>query len=193
MPADQIAAENEATVKNLIAAFEGESNAHAKYVAFAVKAEAEDLPGAASLFRAAARAEQIHANNHARVIRQLGSGPVAEIHPVTVKSTLENLKVALAGEQYEIDSMYPDFIAEAKTHNNTAAIRTFERAMEAEITHARLYSEAIKLLESAEEGTWLAAPRNFYVCPACGYTSEEREGEHCPVCNYIWERFEVVR
>ena len=69
-----IAAENAVTVQNLMAAFEGESNAHAKYTAFADKADSEGLLGAASLFRAAARAEQIHAANHARVISILG-GP----------------------------------------------------------------------------------------------------------------------
>ena len=90
-----IAEENAITVQNLLAAFEGESNAHAKYTAFAVKADEEGLHGAASLFRAAARAEQIHAGNHARVIGQLGARAEAEIHPIEVKSTLENLKAAL--------------------------------------------------------------------------------------------------
>ena len=86
------------TIKNLLAAFEGESNAHAKYVAFAAKADADGLHGAASLLRAAGRAEQIHAANHARVIKQLGGEAKCEIHPVEIKTTLENLKAALAGE-----------------------------------------------------------------------------------------------
>src|SRR5579864_6695363 len=98
MLSTQISIENEVTLRNLQAAFEGESNAHARYIAFAVKADAEGLHGAASLFRAAARAEQIHANNHARVIRQIGAEPVAVIHPIQVHSTLENLNEARAGE-----------------------------------------------------------------------------------------------
>jgi len=185
----QISIENEVTLRNLQAAFEGESNAHARYIAFAVKADAEGLHGAASLFRAAARAEQIHANNHARVIRQLGAEPAAAIHPTAIKPTLENLNEARSGERYEIESMYPEFIREAKGHNNTAAVRTFEWAMEAEKTHARLFSEAIAVLESG----WLIAARNFYVCAACGYTSETPESERCPTCNLAWEKFEVVR
>ncbi len=185
----QISIENEVTLRNLQAAFEGESNAHARYTGFAVKADAEGLHGAASLFRAAARAEQIHATNHARVIRQLGAEPTANIHPATVKSTLENLNEARSGERYEIESMYPEFIREAKGHDNTAAVRTFEWAMEAEKTHARLFSEAIAVLESG----WLIAARNFYVCAACGYTSETPESEHCPTCHLAWEKFEVIR
>lgn len=193
MPVHEIAQGNALTVKNLLAAFEGESNAHAKYTAFAVKADADKLHGAASLFRAAARAEQIHASNHARVIRQLGGEAHAEIHAVETKSTLENLKTALGGEQYEIDSMYPGFLEEAKTHDNTAAMRTFNWALEAEKTHARLYSEAIALVEGGKADSWVAAARDFYVCPACGYTSEEPEAERCPVCNCAWEKFEVIR
>jgi rubrerythrin len=185
----QISIENEVTLRNLQAAFEGESNAHARYASFAVKADGEGLHGAASLFRAVARAEQIHADNHARVIRQFTAEPTATVHPVHLKSTIENLNEARCGERYEIDSMYPEFIREAKGHNNTAAVRTFEWAIEAEKTHARLFSEAIAVLESG----WLIAARNFYVCAACGYTSETPEAERCPTCNLSWEKFELVR
>jgi rubrerythrin len=189
-----IAADNAITVQNLLAAFEGESNAHAKYTAFGVKADADGLSGAASLFRAAARAEQIHAANHARVIKQMGGEAKCEIHAVETGTTLENLKAALEGEQYEVAVMYPGFLAEAKEHNNTAAMRTFTGAMEAEKTHARLYGEAIALLVGGKKDTWIAATRDFYVCPVCGYTSEtEEEHEHCPVCNCLWEKFEIVR
>jgi rubrerythrin len=189
-----IAAENVTTVKNLLAAFEGESNAHAKYTAFAIKANADGLHGAASLFRAAARAEQIHANNHARVIKQLGGEAECEIHSVDVKTTLENLKAALGGETYEIDTMYPGFLLEAESHKNTAAIRTFHGALEAEKTHARLYAEAIALLEAGKKSDWIGAAREFYVCPVCGYTSETPdEHDKCPVCNCPWGKFEVIR
>jgi rubrerythrin len=189
-----IAAENAITVQNLLAAFEGESNAHAKYTAFAAKADTDALHGAASLFRAAARAEQIHASNHARVLKQLGGEAVCQIHQVEVKSTLENLKAALNGEQYEIDTMYPGFLEEATERKNTAAIRTFHGALEAEKTHARLYAEAIALLAAGKKDSWIGEARDFYVCPVCGYTSEtEEEHERCPVCNCPWERFEIIR
>jgi len=188
------AAQTTVTVQNLLVAFEGESNAHAKYTAFAVKADADGLHGAASLFRAAGRAEQIHAANHARVIKQLGGEARCEIHAVEVKTTLENLKAALGGEQYEIDTMYPGFLEEATEHKNTAAIRTFTGAMEAEKTHARLYGEAIALLVGGKKDTWISETRDLYVCPICGYTSEtEEEHERCPVCHCPWERFEIIR
>jgi rubrerythrin len=189
-----VVAENTITVANLMAAFEGESNAHAKYTAFAVKADADGWHGAASLLRAAARAEQIHAGNHARVIRQLGGEAHCEIHPVDVKSTLENLATALAGEQYEIDTMYPHFLKESGAAKNIAATRTFAWAMEAEKTHARLYREAIALIEAGKKESWVGAEREFYVCAVCGYTSETPdEHDRCPVCNLAWDKFEVIR
>ena len=189
-----ITAENAVTIQNLMAAFEGESNAYARYTAFAAKADEEGLHGAASLFRAAARAEQIHAGNHAHVINQWSLRAECETHPIEVKSTLENLKAALNGEQYEIDTMYPGFLEEATARKNTGAIRTFTGALEAEKTHARLYSEAIALLVAGKKDSWIGEARDFYVCPVCGYTSEtEEEHERCPVCNCPWEKFEIIR
>jgi rubrerythrin len=190
----EIAPENVVTVQNLLSALEGESNANAKYNAFATKADADGFHGAASLFRAAARAEQIHAGNHARVIVQLGGQASFKIHEIEVKGTLENLKTALAGEQYEVKTMYPEFLTEATARNNVAAIRTFHGALEAEKTHVRLYSEAIALVESGKKDAWTSKTKEFFVCPVCGYTTETpNEHEKCPVCNAPWARFEVVR
>ena len=186
--------EKTATIANLLAAYEGESNAHSKYVLFAAKADAEGWHGAASLFRAAARAEQIHATNHARVIKQLGGEAKCQIHPVQVESTLDNLKTALAGERYEIETMYPGFIAEAEGADIAIAKRTFTWAMEAEKTHARLYSEAVDLVTKGRNDCWVGSPCAFYVCAACGYTSETAAGQaKCPVCNLAWDKFEVIR
>lgn len=186
-------AENTATIANLLDAFGGESNATARYTAYAAKADRDGWLGVGSLFRATARAEQIHAANHARAIRQLGSMAHCEVHQVEIRSTLENLRVALGGEQFEIDTMYPAFIEVAKTTGNSVALRTFTWACEAEKTHARLYREAMALVEAGLKESWVGKERNFYVCPVCGYTSASRE-EHelCPVCNLARDRFEIV-
>ena len=186
--------EQTATVTNLLAAYEGESNAHSKYTLFAAKADAEGWHGAASLFRAAARAEEIHAKNHARVLKQLCAEPKRQISPSEVKSTLENLKAALAGEEYEIATMYPGFIMEATNSDIPIATRSLTWAMEAEKTHARLYAEAIELVEKGLKDSWAASACDFYVCAACGYTTmTPEEQERCPVCNLAFEKFEVIR
>lgn len=52
-----------ATIKNLQAAYNGETNAHVRHLAFTQKAEQEGYKQVAILFRAAATAEIIHAAN----------------------------------------------------------------------------------------------------------------------------------
>ena len=177
---------SEVTLKNLQAAFHGESNANAKYTAFAKKADADGYHQVASLFRAAARAEQIHAAAHAAVIRKMGATPEASIADHAVKSTAENLKTAIAGEEYERDVMYPGFILEAEAAKNTAAVRTFVHALEAEKEHARLYALALANLEQ-----W-RTQATYYVCAVCGYTVEKMEFSRCPVCQHPKEKFEEI-
>ncbi|MGE5178611.1 MAG: rubrerythrin family protein, partial [Bacteroidota bacterium] len=110
------------TLKNLQAAYQGESDAEARYLAFAEKADQEKQGAAASLFRAAARAEGFHAKNHAAVIRKLGGEPVEATHQIDVKSTKENLAAAVKGESYERDVMYPEFIEKAKAEKQKDAL-----------------------------------------------------------------------
>jgi rubrerythrin len=192
MPVSQITPENGVIVKNLQTAFESESNAHTQYTAYAVKADCEGLRGTANLLWAIARSEQIHANNHARVIRQLGGEPKAQIQQVEVKSTLENLVAALGDEIYEIDSMYPRFLVENWNADNSAA-RTFTWALEAEKTHARLLSEEIKRLEAGSASPSADVPLEFYVRPVCGYISRSPEQQRCWVCPRYCATFETVR
>jgi len=177
---------SESTMSNLQAAFNGESNAHARYLAFAKKADAEGYAGAASLFRAAARAEEIHAANHAGVIKGFGGVPEAKLEDTEIKATRENLETALKGETYERDEMYPAFIRQAKSEVNTEALRTFTYALAAEVEHAKLYSKALQDLDQ------MRASRVFYVCPVCGFTTNKPDFENCPTCLTPKEIFERV-
>jgi rubrerythrin len=188
-----ISAENEATIQDLLAAFEDETNTQAKYLAFAEKADAEHLHGAASLCRAAARSEHFHAASHARAIRQFGVDARCTPRKVDVKNTLENMRRALEGEEHEVAEMYPEILKEARKQRNRTVIRTFEWALEAEKAHARLYGEVIALLEAGRSDSWIEVAHEFYVCPDCGYTAETlKKDENCPVCRGSQERFEAV-
>lgn len=181
------AGNNTKTLENLQAAFNGESNANAKYLAFAKKADDEGYKKVASLFRAAARAEAIHFANHAEVIKKLGGTPTADIKAAEVKTTADNLKAAIEGESYERDTMYPDFIAEARASNNVEAVKTFNFAKSAEAEHARLYAEALANLDQ-----WKAGPATFYVCPKCGFTTQDANLVKCPVDFTPKEKFEAI-
>jgi rubrerythrin len=174
------------TLENLQEAFNGESNARVRYLAFAEKADQEGYAPVASLFRAAARAEEIHAKNHAAVIRKKGAEPKCVIETPVVQSTRENLEAAIAGESYERDVMYPAFIKVAEADKDAAAVRTFKGAMEAEDEHAKLYAAALNGLAKS------SAKATYYICPVCGYTAAKLDFERCPVCNHPGKKFEMV-
>ena len=176
------------TVENLQAAFNGESNANARYLAFAKQAQSEGYGEVASLFRAAARAEKIHATNHAAVIEELGVVPQAQIEAPVVKSTRENLEAAIKGETYERDTMYPNFLKQARADRKSHAVRTLNLAKSAEAEHARLYEAALANLDQMK-GTKEAI---YYVCPVCGYTAREAKFSKCPSCFTTKEAFEKV-
>lgn len=174
------------TLQNLQTAYDGESNARVRYRLYAVQAEMEGFHDVASLFRAAAHAEQIHAENHARVIRSMNAEPVRTIQPFQVRDTATNLRTAIAGEEFERDVMYPGFVAEAKTSRQNAAARTFSYALEAEAEHAKLFSSAVEKLEKGRPAV------TYYVCPVCGYTTADVNVVRCAICTNPFERFERV-
>lgn len=175
------------TLDNLQAAYNGESNAQQRYVAFAKKAQEEGYATVANLFRATARAEEIHAKAHAEVIRKLGGTPKADLQNPEVKSTKENLEAALKGESYERDTMYPEFIKVAKADQNLDAMRSFNHALAAETGHAKLYKEAIDNLDQ-----WKSAKKEFYVCAVCGNTVVKVDFEKCPVCFMPKDKYEKI-
>jgi len=175
------------TLENLQTAFNGETNANAKYLEYAKKADAEGYTKVAGLYRAAARAEEIHAGNHAAVIKKMGGTPKAEVKLPEIKTTKENLEDSVKGETYERDTMYPEFLLEARTAGNKDALRTFNLAKTAEGEHAKLYAEALANLEN-----WKGGTTTFYVCPTCGYTTTNADLKKCPVDFVAKEKFEAI-
>lgn len=162
----------EKSEKNLNDAFAGESQAHMKYMAFGDKAERENLPNVARIFRANSFAEQIHATNHLRTL----SG---------IQSTSENLQAAIEGETYEVEEMYPAFIKDAQEEQEPAAERMSIWAKAAEEVHAGLYKKA----KSAVDGGQDVDLESIYVCQVCGFTMEGDAPEICPVCGTPKARF----
>ena len=185
--------EDEAILKNLVTALEEEMKTYSAYKAFAVKADSEGLHGIASLFRATARAEQIHANNHARVIRHMGAEALADPIEPHVDTTIENLKSALVDQKFEIDYLYPTFLSSAVSLFDSTAIRSFTWALEADKSHLRLYSDAIARMNSNGNSPWAHSKHDFFVCSLCGYAAQNPESENCPACNFLWEKFETIQ
>jgi rubrerythrin len=190
----EVASENARLIENLRIAYEAEANTQCRYLAFAQKADGEGWHGVASLFRAAARAEQVHAGNHGRILNQLRGYRPFELERSEIKTTLENLRSAVRGECFEVETMYPKLLQHARSCHDPAVTRTFHWALQAEKTHARLFEETLDLVEMEDEDSWITMARTFLVCPVCGYSSEDPcEAEMCPVCNCAWKKFEAIR
>ena len=163
------------SVDNLKAAFAGESQANRRYLAFAKKADEAGFPQIAKLFRTAAAAETIHAHNHLRAMDG-------------IKGTAENLEVAIAGENYEVVTMYPTMLAEAQTEGDKRAAQSFNYALQTEKIHETLYRKAAELFGKGKD----MPETEYYVCPVCGLTHEGKMEGRCPVCNTPGEKFEKI-
>jgi rubrerythrin len=161
------------TADNLKSAFAGESQANRKYLAFAKKAEQDGFKTVAKLFRAAAAAETVHAHNHFRVMSGVGS-------------TAENLEAAMGGENHEVASMYPEFIADAEAEGEKKALNSFKWAWDVEKEHYQLFKDALATL--GQEG----AEIEIWICPFCGHTHIGVPPEKCPVCCAPGSKFEKI-
>ncbi len=156
------AAAPSANLNDLLAAYKGEKNAQVRYVLFAQQADKEGYKGAASLFRAIARAEQVHYENNAISIKKLGGAANAKMETPVVKSTKENLEAALKDKSQK---------GEGKV----------------EAIHAKLLKKALDNLEP-----WKAQKKDFFVCLVCGNVTEDKAPAICPICGAPKEKFTAV-
>jgi rubrerythrin len=163
------------SLDDLKAAFAGESQANRKYLAFAEKAEKEGFPQVGKVFRAAAAAETVHAHNHLRAMEG-------------IKDTVSNVKSAIDGEHHEFSEMYPEFLENAKKEGHKNAERTFWWANEVEKIHHKIYSEALKAVESGKD----MPAQDVFVCSVCGMTVEGKAPDTCPVCGATHDKFEKI-
>ena len=159
------------TLDNLKDAFAGESQANRKYLAYAKKAQTDGYPQISKLFRAAAEAETIHAHGHFFAMDG-------------VKSTLENVKDAVAGETYEYTEMYPAMLEQAQKDNHRAKVM-FGFALKAEEIHANLYKKALAALEASTD----MAAADLYLCTVCGNIEFGKPTAKCSVCGAVAEKF----
>ncbi len=163
------------TQQNLESAFAGESQANRKYLFFADRADKEGHPGIASLFRAAAEAETVHARSHLQVMGGIGS-------------TRDNLEAAVGGENYEFTKMYPEFIEQAKAENNERAEIGFANANKVEKIHHGLYQQALSVLEAGKQ----LEDGPYFVCQVCGNTVSGEAPDKCPICGAPGSGFKRV-
>lgn len=175
---------SEMTKSHLRNAFSGESQANMRYQIYSEVAENEGYPNVARLFGAISYAERVHATNHLRRSPEEAGNAVAEA-PYGVGSTVENLQKGIDGETFEIEEMYPTYLEVAKFQGEGAAKKSFEWALAAEKTHAKMFKFAKESVEKGED----PEIGDLQVCSVCGHTVEGESPEVCPICetedNYL--------
>jgi rubrerythrin len=159
------------TANNVHNAFVEEGKANQRLLLFAKKAEEEDLPQIAHLFRAVAAAEGVHSRRHFALLE-------------AVADTQTNLERAFQSETAVNGVHYPKMLREAEEDGEEAAALVFSQARDVEDGHAKLYKRALSHL-IAETST------EYYVCAVCGYVSQ-RKPRACPICNSPKSKFEKV-
>ena len=179
------------TEKNLLTAFAGESQARNRYTFFASQAKKEGLVQISSIFEETADQEKEHAK---RLFKFLEGGEVeisASFPSGTIGSTLENLKAAAAGENYEHSEMYPGFakLANEEGFNHIAGV--FRSIAVAEKQHEKRYNA---LTANIENGRVFKRDREVvWRCRNCGYLHRGKEAPgECPACAHPRDHFELL-
>lgn len=173
----------------LLEAIQGEVDAEERYMAYARQAADENHPGVAALFTGLSYAEAIHVANHKRALEKngyKGMYPKAG-RPESHGSTLDNLKMSLAGELEEFTTMYPSFRRQiSKKHGQEfvakIALLSIKWAVESEKNHHALLQAAIKTMSAGND----MIGSSYYLCTVCGNLvfSDSTPEELCPVCGH---------
>jgi len=185
------------TIKNLAAAFVGESQARNRYTIYAKTAKKEGYEEIAALFLLTAKQEKEHAKWLFALIQNLKENPEENIEvigeiPTTLGNTQENLKAAIKGENYEHTTMYPDFADIADEEGLPEIAKRLRAIANAETNHKERYQKKLKELE---EGTIFKKDENTkWVCRECGYVHKGKTPpETCPSCDHPRAYYEVKK
>lgn len=167
------------TEANLMAAFAGESQARNKYTYYASKAKKEGYNQIAAIFEETAANEKEHAELWFKLL-----------HGGAVPGTVENLKDAAAGENYEWTEMYANFAKEAREEGFDKIADMFEKVAKVEAVHEGRY---LKLLDNVEKGIVFKRDTEVeWKCSNCGYIHVGKEApEVCPACAHARAYFEL--
>ncbi len=189
----------EKTLKNLVKAFIGESQARNRYAFYAKIAKKEGYPQISKIFLEIAEQEKTHAKRlfeHIQELKEkLGKSKDEEIEveascPSSYGNTRENLQAAANGEHYENTEMYPNFAQTAEEEGLPHIAIRLKSIAKAEIHHEERYK---KLLEQLKQGTlYKKEEEKEWVCSECGYTHKGKQPpEKCPSCKHPKEYFEL--
>ena len=166
------------TEENLKKAFAGESQARNKYTYYASKAKKEGYNQIAAIFEETANNEKEHAKIWFKLLKE------------GIPSTMDNLKDAAEGENYEWTDMYNRFAKEADEEGFTRIAYLFRGVAAIEKEHEERYRrllanlEGNTIFEKEEQVSWQ--------CQNCGHIHYGTSAPKvCPVCEHPQAYFQV--
>ena len=167
------------TEKNLMTAFAGESQARNKYTYYASQAKKDGYEQIAAIFEETAANEKEHAKMWFK-----------ELHDGKVPTTLENLKDAASGENYEWTDMYQEFAKTAKEEGFNQIAFLFEEVAKIEKHHEERF---LKLIDNIDNNlVFQKGEEKVWICRNCGHVVIGKKAPKvCPVCNHPQSYFEV--
>lgn len=181
------------TIENLTKAFIGESQARNRYSFYAKVAKKEGYEQIAGIFLETAEQEKTHAKRlfeHIQELKEEDEIKVEATAPVVYATTIENLKAAIAGENYEHTEMYPEFAETAEQEGLTDIAKRLRAIAKAEEHHEERYQKALTQLEA---GTMFKKEQETaWVCRECGYVHVGDEAPLvCPSCDHPQSYYQV--
>ena len=169
------------TEQNLMTAFAGESQARNKYTYFASKAKKDGYEQIAAIFEETANNEKEHAKMW---FKELNGGEIP--------STVENLKAAADGENYEWTDMYEEFAKVAEEEGFSELATKFRMVGAIEKHHEERYRKLLKNIE--DEVVFSKDEDCIWICRNCGHIVIGKKAPLvCPVCNHPQSYFEIKK
>jgi rubrerythrin len=179
------------TEKNILTAFSGESQARNRYTYFASQAKKDGYVQMQAIFEETANQEKEHAK---RLFKLLEGGEVeitGAFPAGVIGTTLENLKEAAAGENYEHTQMYPEFAKTAREEGFDDIADIFMAIAVAEKQHEKRYNDLAANIEAGR--VFKRDQKTTWRCRNCGYLHEgDQAPDICPACAHQQAHFELL-
>ena len=181
------------TAKKLFTAYVGESQARNRYTFFSKVAKKEGYVLISEIFLDTAIQEKEHGSWFYKMLQgfkkeesfdEMKVLPEANF-PTTHGTTVENLKSAIAGENMEWQTLYPDIAETADKEGYPDIAKRVKAIIVAEKHHSERYGKLLKLV--GDDAFFKRGKKIVWVCMVCGYEVELDElpqGFICPSCSH---------
>lgn len=174
------------TMKNLMRAFAGESQARNRYTIAAGQAKSDNLYVISAVFKFTAKQEKEHAEIFYKHLKEM-AGETIHIdggYPVDISPSIHQLlRYAEHNELEEYGDVYRNFGEIAAREGFPKVAADFKLIAEIEKTHAERFSRFADLLE--QNKLFISDVSCEWMCLNCGHIiNSTTVPEKCPVCDH---------